>query len=1548
MTTKKLEQWANLLLDTGKRNNLINFKETKASTVEVLLPDTETLLAKAESSASFEVFQPKLQPQNEEALEYSNQLSRSEYLAACSGKIRRSNQILLYNPWNDPVAALKNIHKKAASAIEETGVNVAYISFGFIHWKEHDGSSYRAPILLSPVILSNTSAIHPYHVKMTEDELLVNPTFQFKLKTEYGITLPPYEDEGLTAYLAAISEIVGKLGWTVSSESFIGIFSFLKLNMYQDLTQNAQTILRNANVRMLLGEPYEANASAATAAPRLANPLVELHTVVDADSSQMEAIEMTRSGMSFVLQGPPGTGKSQTITNIIAQCLHEGKKVLFVSEKLAALNVVYDKLKNAGLSEFCLELHSYKANKKDIIEELCHTLRTPKTTVSSRAGGEIDQKLRAQQELDAYEQELHCARDRIHMSLYQLYNAFSACGNVPETGYVIPSVTEQGEQALAETVQLLEQYVSFVPSIGYDYRTNCWYGFSDSDVSFAASQSLKEDMQTLAEAIESLIPISEEISSRYGIRCDSLRTLTLWNRFFRTASTSSFLTPTFLQKTAFASMKERLQELSARSQSILALKKQIAEEYDTDIYRLPAAAYHKKLERQFTGTFIRLFQSEYRGIINELRLCRTNGRKPSYQDALAITALLADYQAQMEEFIACEEPVKLQLGSAYAGIQTDWNALYEDVSCLEELYAAGTAFGQLSKLDSEELSQNRSAFASYAEQLEEPLSVCQRAADRLSPHFDSTLYDLNRAAVRPLMNKLDDCMQGMDAANDWCRFYQLLLRLQERRTDRFLTEALAKKLPADRIVTSYRKSFYRQWIEAICRSTPVLAGFSRISHDQSVAAFAQKDELQFAISKSQIRSELSAARPSLDMISSGSALSILLREGEKKRKQKSIRALLEETGELVQRIKPCFLMSPLSVSTFLSSDAVQFDVVIFDEASQIFPQDAIGAIYRGKQLIVVGDSKQMPPSNFFSTTAESDEEEESSDVSDFESILDLCSASLPQLRLKWHYRSRYEQLINFSNRNFYDSDLVTFPSASVDHEGIGVDYFYVDGQFEHKSRVNRKEAEFVVDLIYRHIAEHPDRSLGVVAFSIAQQELIDRLLSKRRQSDPSCEWFFAADQKEPFFVKNLETVQGDERDTILFSVAYAKDAKGVLMHNFGPLNRAGGERRLNVAVTRAKLNIQLVTSLHHTDIDLKRTQAEGARLLRAYLDYAENSTVAFEQEDTVSAFEGNETHLEQEIAEFLRENGYTVDTQVGCSALRIDIGLRRPDSSDYVLAIECDGATYHSAKNARDRDRLRQSILERMGWHFYRIWSTDWFRNTAVEKKRLLEAAEQALAAAEKAEAERMAAAETAPAEEAPAPSESVSEETVFEEEAAPVHFEFPKYHLADLQDICSRMDSYPLIVREILETEAPLSEEWLLKRTAFLFNRSKVTAYVQEEYQKQMAGCSVFGITRRDGFLYLKDQDSFMLRVPDGTEKREIHYIAPEELAAGILTILRQNVSADREGLYLFLAKQLGYTRVGEAIHAQMNAALSRLEDLVEIDGERLSCKAAAVTEEV
>ncbi len=1539
---KKLDKWADLLLDTGKRNNLINFKDTKTSTVEVLLPSSDVLFEKIDGNTSFEIFDPQIIDEDddtEESLE-QEQLQietpeasdtsdgKAEFIAQYSGKIKRQNQILLYNAATNPLSAVKRIDKKVKEFIEETGVNVAYMVFGFIHWKESPSSNYffRAPILLVPIQLKQASAVDPYFIKSAEDNIIVNPTFSYKMEAEYGVKLPEYNDEGLAAYLEKIKCIVTKLQWTVTAECKIGIFSFHKINMYRDLKDNTKEILANQNVRQLLGEPINTDKLQDEEKDNgsVVNPLIELHSVVDADSSQIDAIEMAKSGKSFVLQGPPGTGKSQTITNIIAECLSDSKKVLFVSEKLAALNVVYDKLKQAGLTEFCLQLHSHKANKKDVIADICHTLRTRPSVVSSKANAEIVSKEKAQHQLDSYAVELHKLRPVIEKSLYQLYESYASFSCMPDVEYYIPQLSSKGLTYLAETTSLLGQFVDYLPSIGYDYRKNSWYGYVNQDTSYQSKHEIKSNFSTISHFLQKLIPLQQEISEKYLIQCTSIDDAHVLNDFFNFVTTSKLITPSLLNRERFDAVDSALCILKELSKDILATRSTLNEVFDEDVYKLNGAEHHKKLTKQFNGIFSRLFNAEYKSLIANLRLCKRDGKKPSYNEAVVLTERLAYYQQKNSEFLSAEAPIKAFLGEAYHGVETEWDYVTEQMSAMKVILSSKISFSALEHYDN--FITERDSFTYYHQKLDEIFEFCSTDTFKQTyGYFDQAIIDIYSAPCTLVLEKLMSCLNEIDKLDNWCHFRSLFLKLDDNQVVPYINVVIDQNIEPRHIVGAFEKQFYYQWIDSILSSNPVLSTFNRISQDEAVRTFAKKDTEQFEINKAKIRAKLSSMRPSLDIVAPGSALAILLRENEKKRKQKGIRSLLVETGELVQRIKPCFLMSPLSVSTFLAPDSVHFDVVIFDEASQIFPQDAIGAIYRANQLIVVGDSKQMPPSNFFNTTIEvENNDEEAEDVTDFESILDLCSTSMPQLRLCWHYRSRYEQLITFSNKNFYDNDLVTFPSSKADTPGIGVDYYHVDGIFDRKSHTNRKEAEFIVDLIYQNIEKYPNRSLGVVAFSVAQQDLIDKLLSKRRQSTPEKEYFFKNDRDEPFFIKNLETVQGDERDTIIFSVAYGIDVQGRLLHNFGPLNRVGGERRLNVAVTRAKINVQLVSSMHYTDIDLKHVSSEGAKLLREYLDYAENGSVALERTVSIKPFEQFDSDFELEVYDYLKSKGFAVDTQVGCSGFRIDIGLKLPNRSDYVLAIECDGATYHSSKNARDRDRLRQEILERMGWKFYRIWSTDWFKNKWVEQSRLWEAAINAVKNPTQVESKLI---------------DSQPTET-FEEVIVEKHFNFPKYKIADFSEICRRHSyNFKAIVKEILEVEAPLSEDLFLKRIVWYFGREKVTNVVQKAYKNQMVGYQHYGIIRRNGFLYLDNGKGIQLRVP-GDIKRDIKQIAPEELAAGMFEILQQNVTANKNGLYRSLAAQCGVVHVSKSIYEAMDSALDILKDHIVVEDDLISLK--------
>jgi very-short-patch-repair endonuclease len=527
----------------------------------------------------------------------------------------------------------------------------------------------------------------------------------------------------------------------------------------------------------------------------------------------------------------------------------------------------------------------------------------------------------------------------------------------------------------------------------------------------------------------------------------------------------------------------------------------------------------------------------------------------------------------------------------------------------------------------------------------------------------------------------------------------------------------------------FERSFRRALFFANVEQEATLREFFGREHNERIDRFRQIDKKIAGLTRELIRSRLAAGIPREQVRDDipKTEIGLLRREIAKKMRHIPVRQLLNRIPNLLPRLKPCVLMSPLSVAQYLEPSHAAFDVVIFDEASQIPVWDAIGAIARGQQLIVVGDPKQLPPTNFFNSAGDDEDSLAPEEFKDLESILDeLMTNGLRHKRLKWHYRSRHEGLIAFSNRQYYDNDLLTFPSAEIELGGVKFIHLPAARYDKGKSRTNRLEAEaLIAELVTRlRNPDAPRHSYGIVTFSLAQQQLVENLLDEERRKYPEIEVHFGDEppvEGEPVFVKNLENVQGDERDVIFFSICYGADETGRISMNFGPLNRDGGERRLNVAITRAKHELVVFSGLRADQIELTRTRARGVRDLKYFLDYAERGPSALAAATIASADGEADSEFEQMVADRLRAAGYVVHHQVGCSGYRIDLGILDPANlGRYQLGVECDGATYHRAATARDRDKLRQSILEDLGWTLYRIWSTDWWHDSEAEVKKLL------------------------------------------------------------------------------------------------------------------------------------------------------------------------------------------------------------------------------------
>ncbi|HFI0453993.1 TPA: AAA domain-containing protein, partial [Streptococcus suis] len=513
--------------------------------------------------------------------------------------------------------------------------------------------------------------------------------------------------------------------------------------------------------------------------------------------------------------------------------------------------------------------------------------------------------------------------------------------------------------------------------------------------------------------------------------------------------------------------------------------------------------------------------------------------------------------------------------------------------------------------------------------------------------------------------------------------------------------------------------------------------FSKHSHINTVNRFKELDRQSMELARKRVYNQLVYNLPNLDSIEYIDEVRILKKEFNKKARFLPTRKLIEKLPTLLPKYKPCIMMSPLTVSTYFGTNTEwEFDLVIFDEASQVKPEYAIGSIARGKQLIVAGDSKQMPPTSFFSATNVDEEQLDDSqeDLVELESVLDELAVVLPETHLDWHYRSKDESLITFSNIKFYNNRLLTFPSENIDKED-SIQFTHVpDGVWESRNG-NKPEADKVLESIIWYADHFPNKSLGVVAFGKSQSTQIEERLEKFLELNPKYHSYFDENKSEPFFIKNLENVQGDERDIIIISVGYGRRPDGKLIMNFGPLTKSGGERRLNVAASRARDKMHIVSSIKGSDIRVDDTSNENRHILRDFLDYAELGREVLVGYDTniVDRELHFDSDFEENVYDFLVKEGYTVHTQVGDSGYKIDLAIVHPNSSGrYLLAIECDGRAYHSSKTARDRDRLRQEILEGKGWKFYRIWSSNWLYDTNNEKNSIRDAIQEAISESEK------------------------------------------------------------------------------------------------------------------------------------------------------------------------------------------------------------------------
>lgn len=798
------------------------------------------------------------------------------------------------------------------------------------------------------------------------------------------------------------------------------------------------------------------------------------------------------------------------------------------------------------------------------------------------------------------------------------------------------------------------------------------------------------------------------------------------------------------------------------------------------------------------------------------------------------------------------------------------------------------------------------------------LAVC----DAFTPARGRELWDeLDAWSEGPeLLMEMQEDSAGQD---EWFAYTHALGELEPWGL-RPVVEALAEvRLASAEVPSVITREVMRRWVDQVLEAEPVLRDTRAQDRDAIAREFRELDAQLVSTTVSHVINEANAFRPTTTVGQAG----IILAEGRKKRRHMPIRELLARTVDVSLGIKPVFMMSPLSVSQYLPPD-LRFDVVIFDEASQVMPEDAVNCIYRGSSLIIAGDEKQLPPTNFFELgTGDGDEtwEEDQSSARDFESILSIakgCGAFM-SLTLKWHYRSRHEALIAFSNNRFYQGELITFPSSQAEGPSVGVEFFLVEnGVYDRGgSRRNMVEARYVAERIVHHYDTRPGMSLGIVAFSQAQAEAIQFALEEVTLLRPDLEGKFGGSRLDGLFIKNLESVQGDERDVMIFSIGYGPDADGKLTMNFGPINRDGGWRRLNVAITRARYRNEVIASFSGSQMSASNVRSVNE--FRRYLDFAAHGMSALSLDDELSLGDA-ESPFEESVLTWLRSEGYQVTPQVGSSGYRIDMAVHHPQHpARFVLGIECDGVAYHSSQTARDRDRLREQVLTGLGWNLHRIWGTAWYRHRESEQRRLKDAIESAIAAPPQGLLPRNT---NAPARH----NGGVILEEVELGEIAPWAAPYrkaspprPPRHVSP-----SEYESVPhhvTIIEKVVAKEGPIHIEILDQRIREAWQVGRIGSSIRAQISRAIDRANV----QVDGdFLLPPTMDgSYPTRTHDADTKRDIVHIYMGELEETTYRVIRDAVSIELDRLIVSVARHLGFARVGDDVRAAIVQAVRNLE---------------------
>lgn len=1316
---------------------------------------------------------------------------------------------------------LNRLVTDSSALMQEQGVNVLYLATGFLQWFESNQPDRprHAPLILIPVKLNRGRGGGRFSLEMFGDEITTNITLKMRLLSDFGIQLPDLpetEDIDPRAYFDSVKEsIAGQPGWEILPDDMVlWFYSFSKLLMYRDLDPTLwphdYPLEERPLIKSLLQNGFP------PAAPLISDnenidtifdPQSTLH-VIDSDSSQSLVVEEALMGRSLVIQGPPGTGKSQAITNLIAGAIADGKKILFVAEKMAALEVVQRRLGNIGLGGAVLELHSHKTNKREVLQEIDRTLKLGDPQIPNQLENVLSSLCQRQELVNRYADILHQpfrveppqpsqselsdlsgqSNENVNSSDIDLetkvktlpsdstphsrnakgstsangftpYEIFAELidlrlRQVPLPDFQIPEAPSWTRQEFTSKRKSVEDLMTVIETIG-DPDVHPWRG---CEIDTIIPLDLERFVTSVPQRAAELNQV-EEAAKALADQLSWAKPKNLLDVHFMMNAIDAIhhapnIDPQPMRGTAWKDHAQHIQQIADDAVTVMRMHQHFDEvvqsrAWDLDVEQ-DLIAY-----RQHGKKFFRMFNGDYRRARKTLRSHLIGKQPKDYDQRVAILEGLQNRSSALKRLIASNVVGERAFGKFWLGQQTDWQGIAawtawdtqtfrrgvpaefrslcanfqatpEIKECTEKLRSAWNQFTGHFKTNCQSIRLN----------LDQAFSKWQTATSP-AVELDESVSWLGNTLTTPfseVRSRIESWAEQPDRLHQWQTYRRSLAEIQTIAKGEFVKRIIDKSIPVESASDIFRFAFAESVLREIVKAHPELESFNQSEFEKAIAEFGDLDIQRIELARAQI------AKAHWDFIGEArgpdlaDAISLLRHEMQKQRRHLPLRELLRRAGTAIQAIKPVFMMSPISVAQYLEPGVLNFDILLIDEASQVRPVDALGAAARCYQMVVVGDDKQMPPTQFFGRTVGEIEEEDETDMQagDVESVLGLAIArNMPQRMLRWHYRSKHESLIAVSNREFYENQLYIIPSPQQFGD-LGVQWRFIEGGKFLKGR-NLVEAEVVALAIMQHAKDHPKQTLGVAAFSITQRDAILSELGKLRRKDLSCEAFFDAAAADPFFVKNLENVQGDERDVIFVSVGYGPDEDGRVAMNFGPVSNSGGERRLNVLMTRAKNTLVIFSSMNPEDVDLTRATGRGPAVMREYLRFARDRALEATTTEgkAVQAAADKPIPYYDPIAKILKreleQRSHQVAMSVGIAGIFVDVAVIDPESPGrYPLGIRIDGPQFGSARSARDRNRTTDGVLGAQGWVLHHVWSPEFFRNPQQELNRILEKIEPA------------------------------------------------------------------------------------------------------------------------------------------------------------------------------------------------------------------------------